>query len=471
MQLRVPGATTIEERARELRDAQLNRLHQRTDKMFAALMLVQWLFAIFISVTFSPYTWQGPMKSIHVHVLAAVFLGGALSGLPIFLAFYRAGWVGTRYVMAVAQMLWSALLIHLMGGRLETHFHVFGSLAFIAFYRDWKILVPATIVVAADHFIRQLLWPESVFGLSNPEWWRFLEHAFWVLFEDIFLFLSIGIGMREVELSARQQAEVEDLSVREREKSEALDQAMQELHRSQEILVRAEKLAAVGQLAASVSHELRNPLAAVRNASTYLNKRLSDPKLFANGTPDAKVPQFLGIIDRELGACSKIISDLLDFARTRAVSLQPCPLRPLVDEAISVIPPSDVTVKNDVPEDLAVPKLDRDQFRQILINLTQNAVEAIPKDRKGEVRVFAEGGGSLPWRISITDNGDGISKEALAKIFEPLFTTKVKGTGLGLAVVMNTVKAHKGNIEAQSEVGKGTCFTITLPPEALQQAA
>jgi two-component system sensor histidine kinase HydH len=461
----------ILERAKVIRDERLDSLYKSTDRRFAVLMLTQWIFAIVVAFTLSPRTWSGPMASVHVHVYAAIFLGGLLSGLPIFLAVYRPGLAITRHVIAIAQMLWSALLIHLTGGRIETHFHVFGSLAFIAFYRDWRVMVPATVVVAADHFLRQVFWPESVFGLSNPEWWRFLEHAFWVAFEDLFLVLSILASVKEVERVALQQAEVEALSLKEREKSEALDLAMKELQRSQEAQVRAEKLAAVGQLAASVSHELRNPLAAVRNASTYITRRLNDPKLFPSGAPDPKIPQFLGIIDRELGACSKIISDLLDFARSRPLSLQPCPLRPLVDEAISVLPPSEVVVKNEVPEDLPLAKLDRDQFRQVLINLTQNAVEAIPKDRKGEVKISASGGGAAPWKVEISDNGDGIPKEILAKIFEPLFTTKTKGTGLGLAVVINTIKLHQGTIEAQSEEGRGTRFIITLPAEVALQAA
>src|SRR5207244_4581084 len=108
------------------------------------------------------------------------------------------GRVLTRHAIAVGQMLVSALFIHLTGGRIETHFHVFGSLAFLSFYRDWRILLTATIVVAADHLVRGLLWPESVYGILNPEWWRFLEHAFWVIFEDVVLVFACLRGVREM---------------------------------------------------------------------------------------------------------------------------------------------------------------------------------------------------------------------------------------------------------------------------------
>ena len=106
-------------------------------------------------------------------------------------------------------MLTSALLIHLTGGRIETHFHVFGSLAFLAFYRDWRVLVPATIVVAGDHLIRGIFWPQSVYGVLAASQWRFLEHAGWVVFEDIVLVCSCLRGTRELWSIAERTAEFE----------------------------------------------------------------------------------------------------------------------------------------------------------------------------------------------------------------------------------------------------------------------
>jgi hypothetical protein len=178
----------------------------RVDRMFAVLMLIQWLCAIAVALVYSPYGWAGKVKVIHLHVYIAVLMGGAITLLPVLLAKYKPGAVVTRHVIAVSQMLMSALLIHLTGGRIETHFHVFGSLAFLAFYLDWPVLVTATIVVAGDHFVRGVFWPESVYGITNPEWWRFLEHAFWVA----------------------QQAALEQLSEQEQLKSAALEMALSE---------------------------------------------------------------------------------------------------------------------------------------------------------------------------------------------------------------------------------------------------
>jgi signal transduction histidine kinase len=124
-----------------------------------------------------------------------------------------------------------------------------------------------------------------------------------------------------------------------------------------------------------------------------------------------------------------------------------------------------------VPADLPVPTIDRDLFRQILTNLIQNGVEAIPSERQGQVTISAEGGRSSPWRITVADNGSGIPEDAMVKIFEPLFTTKTKGTGLGLAIVAGMVKAHHGTIAVESSTGSGTRFVIELPNRASLRAA
>ena len=125
------------------------------------------------------------------------------------LAIFRPGDALTRYTIAVAQMLMGALLIHLTGGRIETHFHVFGSLAFLAFYRDWRVLVPATIVVAADHLLRGIFWPQSVYGVLVASQWRWVEHAAWVVFEDVILVMSCIRGTQELQQIAKHTAGLE----------------------------------------------------------------------------------------------------------------------------------------------------------------------------------------------------------------------------------------------------------------------
>ena len=204
-----------------------------TDRIFAVLMTLQWAAGIVAALWISPRTWIGSTSQTHIHVWAAIFLGAAISSLPIFLALTRPGFRSTRYTIAVGQMLMGALLIHLTGGRLETHFHVFGSLAFLSFYRDWRVLVPATIVVAADHFLRGLFWPQSVYGVLGASEWRWLEHAGWVLFEDTFLLIAIKRSVSEMWAIARQRAHGEnsnaDLESHVVERTAQLAAANQEL--------------------------------------------------------------------------------------------------------------------------------------------------------------------------------------------------------------------------------------------------
>jgi hypothetical protein len=217
------AAQAIVRRADERFHAHRAEIMTWTDRLLARLMAGQWVFAIFVSLVLSPYAWEGKVRTVHVHVWAAVFLGGAISAFPIALAALRPGWVVTRHVIAAAQVLWSALLIHLTGGRIETHFHVFGSLGILAFYRDWPVLVTATLFVVADHLVRGLAWPESVYGIASPEWWRFLEHAFWVAFAVVFLALSCRRALREMRLMAERGAQIEALSEAEWRRSSVLD--------------------------------------------------------------------------------------------------------------------------------------------------------------------------------------------------------------------------------------------------------
>jgi PAS domain S-box-containing protein len=185
--------------------AALAQLRSRTDRFLSRLMVGQWLAMIGLALAISPQTWAGRISTTHIHVWAAIFLGGAISLYPAWLGWRRPGETATRHTLAVGQMLASALLIHLTGGRIETHFHVFGSLALLALYRDVRVFATATIVVYIDHLWRGIFWPESVYGVFSATVWRSLEHAGWVLFEVLFLSLSARLGLSEMrELVARQ---------------------------------------------------------------------------------------------------------------------------------------------------------------------------------------------------------------------------------------------------------------------------
>jgi hypothetical protein len=220
---------SIAARAEELHREGTSRRHVMVSRMFAILLVVQYIACVAAAYLVSPYTWAGKERVLHMHVWVAILAGAGITILPVLLAIFRPASPLTRHVIAASQMLSSALLIHLTGGRIETHFHVFGSLAFLAFYLDWKVIITATVVVAADHFARGVFWPDSVYGVTNPEWWRFLEHAGWVAFEDVFLIWSCIFGHREFRAAAERQAEMERLSEQEQLKTAALEMALSEI--------------------------------------------------------------------------------------------------------------------------------------------------------------------------------------------------------------------------------------------------
>lgn len=235
--------------------------------------------------------------------------------------------------------------------------------------------------------------------------------------------------------------------------------ALEQIRDAQAAKIRNERLAAVGQLAASIGHDIRNPLGAVMNAFYFVTKKVKASPLH----DDPRMQKFLDIIQKELKAATGIVSDLLDFARERAPSLVACPIGPLVDDAFSIIPtPAHVRLVNDVPDSFPIPDLDKDQFRQVIVNLVQNAAEAIPAGRDGWVRVAGAATDS-ELTLSVSDNGSGIPAEIVDKVFEPLFTSKVKGTGLGLSIVSNTIVRHGGTIQVETSSDKGTTFHVRLP--------
>lgn len=184
----------------------LGKSRVEADRMFRWLLLAQWAVAVVIALALTPWANLGADRALQVHVWSVFLLGGALCVTPLALIARRPGWWMTRHVVAATQMLFSALLIHVTGGRVESHFHVFASLAFLAFYRDWTVLATATVFVAADHLFRGMLWPHSVYGIDDPEWWRFFEHAAWVVFVDTVLLLGISRSLRDLRCLGEREA-------------------------------------------------------------------------------------------------------------------------------------------------------------------------------------------------------------------------------------------------------------------------
>jgi two-component system sensor histidine kinase/response regulator len=189
-----------------------SRIVRTTDRLFAGLLAAEWVGGIVVALLISPLAWAGRSGTVHSHLGAAILLGGAIAAFPITLALTRPGGQLTRHAIAIGQMLFAGLLIHLTGGRFETHFIVFGSLAFLAFYRDWRVLITATVVITGDHLVRGLFWPESVYGVLSASLWRTIEHAWWILFEDVFLIAACLRGIQEMRGIARRRAKLESVN-------------------------------------------------------------------------------------------------------------------------------------------------------------------------------------------------------------------------------------------------------------------
>ena len=229
-----------------------------------------------------------------------------------------------------------------------------------------------------------------------------------------------------------------------------------ELRDAQEQLVRHEKLSVLGQMASSVGHELRNPLAVMTSALYYL--RLVQPNA------DEKIKQYLGMIEQEVRTSEKIISDLLDFARVKSVDREAVSVSDLICRTLERFPvPESVQSILDIPADLPQVYVDPRQMTQVLGNLVVNACQAMAPVRSGGKLSIIGNIQNNMIIIVVKDNGAGISPENMKKIFDPLFTTKVKGIGLGLAVSQKLVDANGGSIQVESEAGAGSAFTVSLP--------
>ncbi|MEN6585271.1 MAG: ATP-binding protein [Sulfuricella sp.] len=227
------------------------------------------------------------------------------------------------------------------------------------------------------------------------------------------------------------------------------------LREAQEELVRKGKLAMLGQVASSVGHELRNPLGVMNNAVYFLQSMLDEA--------DDSVKEYLGIIRDEIARSERIVAELMNAVSTRPPDLAAHGVAYLVAEVLhkSALP-SSVTITLDIPETLPAVRVDAIQLQQVLENLVTNAVDAMPE---GGVLEFsaAESEGGTAVALDVRDSGNGIAPENMARLFQPLFTTKARGIGLGLVVAKNLIEANGGKIEVQSKPGKGTLVTITLP--------
>jgi two-component system, NtrC family, sensor kinase len=275
--------------------------------------------------------------------------------------------------------------------------------------------------------------------------------------EEIYELASAFEVMRERLGSATQNLEIK------------VEERTRQLQAAQKKLLHNDRLASLGQLSASVAHEINNPISGVLNLSMLLQRMLKD-----DGVPPARLEEFrkyLGQVTSETTRVGRIVSDLLAFSRRSKPQRAPADLNRIVRSTLSLVQHkmklSNVEVETRLRDDLPAAHCDASQVQQVVLNLLLNAAEAT--QTKSERRVVVETAVE-PCAVTLTvsDNGEGIPSENLSKIFDPFFTTKSdgKGVGLGLAVSYGIIQAHGGDIEVRSQPGQGTTFSVLLPLEA-----
>jgi signal transduction histidine kinase len=431
-----------------------DRIARNTSRIFAVLMLLQWAGAILVALFVSPLTWIGTQSSVHLHVWAAIFLGGIITVFPVALALACPTKTLTRHIIAAGQMLMSALLIHITGGRVETHFHVFGSLAILAFFRDWRVLVTATFVVYLDHLVRGLYWPQSVYGVLYASPWRAVEHAWWVGFEVLFLTIAIYQSVREMKIMAERQVTLQSFNNRV----------------ESEVRVRTAELRAANQhmetFCYSMSHDLKAPLRGIHSFSDLL---IQDDEQQLN----ERGRNYVLRIRDSASKMNLLLSDLLEYSRvsTANLAIDPVDLSEVAEEAVRLL---SVGIQEGMATVNIEPNLgmvlgNRATLVQVMLNLLSNAINYGKLGTPLQIDVTSESRGNII-RLSVRDNGIGIAPRYHQKIFD-IFEripndSKHLGTGIGLAIVAKSIERLGGHLGVESAPGTGSDFWFELPAVA-----
>lgn len=453
----------IETGAATLLAAQLHALRRQIDRLFVVLLLLQWIVAVGLALWYSPYSYTGGERRVHIHVLASLLLGALITLPPVGLTLRCSGTALTRQAIATCQMVWSALLIHITGGRIETHFHVFGSLAFLAAYRDWKVLLTATGVVVLDHGVRGWLWPQFVYGVPIDASWRFLEHGFWVLFEDVFLFAAIRQANGEMRQSCRRAAELE----RQNDLVEAeVDRRTEQLREARDREEQASQTKS--EFLARMSHEIRTPMTAIIGFADVLLDQ-------AQQKSEREAAQ---IIKRNGEALLEIINDVLDLSKIEAGKLSceivECSVTELAADVVSLLriraEAKGVALRLELDQSLPARVLsDPFRIRQVLVNFLSNAIKFT---ERGEIFVSVTDRKSASGRLlefTVRDTGIGMSPTQLENLFspysqgDPSTARRYGGTGLGLSICKRLAGLLDGQIEVESSLGVGSLFRLLVP--------
>lgn len=453
-------------------------LARKTDFIFAGLFFFQWLLGVGLAFWLSPTAWEGMTPSPHPHLFLAIFAGGLCAAYPIFLIWRNPGAPINQYAVAVAQILYSSLFIHLTDGRIETHFHIFGSLAFLAFYRNPGPILLATAITGIDHLLRGYFWPQSVYGVLTATPWRAFEHTAWVIFEDFFLLLSIRTGRAQMWELATQQTNLEETLCNVEklvdQRTKALRESQVTITAQQATLTANAKMSALGEMAGGIAHEINTPLAVIQLRTDQLMEAMVHGEL-----DKALAQEALVSVQDTIRRIAKIIHGLKTFARDgKKDPMSVHSLRSIVEDSFSLCREKfanhSVELKLVATEDLYI-NCRPSEISQVILNLLSNSFDAIENKSEKWIHLEITRIDGLV-ELSVVDCGHGIPQEIREKIMEPFFTTKDlgKGTGLGLSISKGIVESHGGRltVDAASDNTRLTVWLpIALPPAQIQSVA
>ena len=304
----------------------------------------------------------------------------------------------------------------------------------------WSSMPAAQALPHKSMLIQPIYWKDELIGGFSVLWLKKTHR-----FTPDELRLAEGIALQGA------------LAVENSRLYEGVKEQMAELKRTQAQLVQSTKLAAIGELAANIAHEINNPLTTVLGFASFLTERLpaTDP-----------MREELGLIQEEASRARDIVRDLLQFSRQRDFAPESADVNTVLEQVIAMVRRqgalSAITVNERYARDLPAVELDVSRIKQVFLNIINNAVYVMPEGGSLTISTAAVNGGV---RVSFQDSGPGIAPEHRDRIFDPFFTTKpeVSGTGLGLSVSLGIVQSHGGTIEVETEIGRGSTFTVALP--------